>query len=118
MGLCKSKKMVRIHNNAFDLVDADGDHKVDSKEINLIADFIHEYHVKQSAIAHNILAKTAPVDYIYQLLDKSKNSKLKRKDFNVLTAGIPPTLWNTKILPALRQREISRLENTLTKRSN
>ena len=118
MGLCKSKKMVRIHNNAFDLVDADGDQKVDKKEINLIADYIHEYHVKQSAIAHNILAKTTPVEYIYQLLYKSKNSKLKRKDFNVLTTGIPPTLWNTKILPALRQSEISRLENTLTKRSN
>lgn len=118
MGLCKSKKMVRIHNNAFDLVDADGDQKVDKKEINLIADYIHEYHVKQSAIAHNILAKTTPVEYIYQLLDKSKNSKLKRTDFNILTTGIPPTLWNTKILPALRQSEISRLENTLTKRSN
>lgn len=113
MGLCKSKKMVRIHNNAFDLVDADGDHKVDQREINLIADFIHNYHVKQSAIAHNTLANTAPVDYMYQLLNKSKNSKLKRKDFNVLTTGIPPTLWNTKILPALRQNEIIRLENSL-----
>ena len=107
--------MVRIHNNAFDLVDADGDQKVDKKEINLIADYIHEYHVKQSAIAHNILAKTTPVEYIYQLLDKSKNSKLKRTDFNILTTGIPPTLWNTKILPALRRSEINRLENTISK---
>lgn len=109
MGTCRSKKMVRVHNQAFDLIDADGDHKVTQQELDVIADFIHAYHVEQSATAHHRLATTKPEDYLYQLLGKSRKSKLRRCHFNILVAGIPPTLWNTKILPALRSTEIKRL---------
>lgn len=111
MGICRSKKMVRVHNQAFDLIDSDGDHKVTKDELDVIADYIHAYHVEQSAYAHNKLATTKPEEYLFQLLGKSVKSKLKRKDFNVLVAGIPPTLWHTRILPALRSTEIARLRN-------
>jgi hypothetical protein len=108
---CRNTKMVKVHNHAFDLIDADGDHKVTKAELDCIADYIHAYHVQQSAIAHNKLATTMPEDYLFEILGKSKTSKLKRKDFNILVSGIPPTLWNTKILPALRSTEINRLRN-------
>jgi len=108
---CRNTKMVKVHNHAFDLIDADGDHKVTKAELDCIADYIHAYHVQQSAIAHNKLASTTPENYVFEILGKSKTSKLKRRDFNILVYGIPPTLWNTKILPALRSTEINRLRN-------
>ena len=84
MGTCRSKKMVRVHNQAFDLIDADGDHKVTQQELDVIADYIHAYHVQQSAMAHNKLATTKPEDYLYELLGKSRKSKLRRCHFNIL----------------------------------
>jgi len=108
---CRNTKMAKVHNQAFDLIDADGDHKVTKIELDCIADYIHAYHVQQSAIAHNKLSSTKPEDYLFEILGKSKSSKLKRRDFNILVYGIPPTLWNTKILPALRSTEINRLRH-------
>ena len=115
MKLCGSKKIAAIHNNAFDLVDADGDNKVTKKELDVIADYIHTYHITQSVNMHNKLANTNPEEFLFQLLGKSSKSTLKKKDFKKLIIGIPPVLWNTKILPALRSNEIERLEILNTK---
>ena len=109
MGCFQSKKMVKIHNNAFDLIDSDGDNKLSNKEIDTIAKFIHEYHVKRSLMIHNNLCSTNPNNYVYELIGKSKNSKIKRKDFDKMVKGIPITLWDSTILPALRKKEIQRL---------
>ena len=112
MGCFQSKKLVKIHNNAFDLIDSDGDNKLSNKEIDTIAKFIHCFHVERSLLAHNNLSAKNPNDYIYELIGKSKDSKIKRKDFNKMVKGIPITLWNSKILPALRKKEIARLITT------
>ena len=109
MGCFISKKMEKIHNIAFDLIDIDGDNKLSNNEIDTIAKFIHEHHVRRSLMIHNNLCNTNPNNYIYELIGKSKDSKIKRKDFDKMVNGIPASLWNSTILPALRKKEIARL---------
>ena len=113
MGLTQSckqaKERKKIHASAFDLIDEDGDAKVNKAEFDFIADFIHKQHVLDSAEAHKRLAQCKPEDYLYEILGKNKNCKLKRKDFNKLAYSVPVRVWKTQIIPALRNKEIARL---------
>ena len=118
MGLTQScrnaKEAKRIHGSAFDLIDADGDARVNKEEFDFIADFIHKQHVKDSLEAHKKLASSDPEDYLYEILGKRKNSKLKRRDFNRLAYSVPISVWKNQILPALRDKEITRLQQEQT----
>ncbi len=118
MGLTQScrnaKEAKRIHASAFDLIDADGDARVNKEEFDFIADFIHKQHVKDSLEAHKKLASSDPEDYLYEILGKRKNSKLKRRDFNRLAYSVPISVWKNQILPALRNKEITRLQQEQT----
>ena len=115
MGLCGSKKIAAIHNIAFDLVDADGDNRVTKKELDVIADYIHTYHITQSATMHNKLVNTNSEEFLFQLLGKSSKSKLKKKDFKKLIVGIPQYYGILRYF-SLRSNEIERLEILNTKR--
>ena len=109
MGCFQSKAMLEIHNTAFDLVDSDGDNKLSKKELETIANLIHTYHVEKSRLNHELLRITKPVDYIFELVGKSKDRKLVRRDFNKFVKGIPGHIWKEKILPVLKEKEIARL---------
>lgn len=109
MGCGNSKQVRRIHNSAFDLIDADGDAKVSKEEFDYVADFIHQYHVNKSARDHNTLANTKPEAYLYELLGKSPGSKLKKSDFRKLAFTVPSNVWQVQIIPLLREKEIERL---------
>ena len=56
---------------------------------------------------------TAPIDYLYQVIDKKVGSKLKRRDFNRFAYIIPYERWQTELLPALRRNEINRLQQSV-----
>tara|TARA_B100001063_G_C16777864_1_gene567321 strand:+ start:6434 stop:6775 length:342 start_codon:yes stop_codon:yes gene_type:complete len=109
MGCFSSKKLVKIHNAGFDLMDADGDHKVSKQEVEMVATYFHRFAVMQSQARHAELVGTAPIDYLYQVIDKKVGSKLKRRDFNKFAYIIPTERWQTELLPALRRNEIQRL---------
>ena len=111
MGCTSSKKLVKIHNTGFDLMDSDGDHKVSKEEIDIVASYLHRFAIMQSEARHLELKNTKPIDYLYQVVDKKVGSNLKRKDFNRFAYIIPPERWQTELLPALRRREIKRLQN-------
>ena len=106
---CGQSKVKKVHNAGFDLLDSDGDNKVSQKELEIIAQYLHTYQVNRSVEAHNRLANTAPIDYLYEVVDKDKNSILKRKDFNKIAYIIPYGKWQRELLPALRRKEIERL---------
>jgi len=111
MGCFNSKKLVKIHNTGFDLMDSDGDHKVSKEEIGMVATYLHRFAVMQSQARHVELENTKPLDYLYQVIDKKVGSSLKRKDFNRFAYMIPTERWQTELLPALRRHEINRLQN-------
>ena len=102
-------KEKKVHNAGFDLLDSDGDNKVSHQEIEIIATYLHRYQVNRSVEAHNRLANTPSVDYLYEVVGKEKNSKLKRSDFNKIAYIIPYNKWQRELLPALRRKEIERL---------
>ena len=110
MGCKSSKKLVQVHNAGFDLMDADGDHKVSKEEIEMVATYFHRFAVMQSQARHSDLVNTKPIDYLYKVVDKKVGSKLKRRDFNTFAYIIPAERWQTELLPALRRNEISRLQ--------
>ena len=90
-------------------MDTDGDHKVSREEIAIVAKYFHNFSVIQSKARHSNLVNTNPIDYLYQVVDKPVNSKLKRKDFNKFAYIIPTERWQNELLPALRRNEIDRL---------
>ena len=108
---CKNSKIVKVHNRGFDLIDGDGDHKVSTEELELVANYLHRYKVNCSAVAHRNLESTPPVTYFYEVVDKKQGSKLVRKDFNKIAYMIPREKWERELLPILRRREIERLQN-------
>ena len=110
MGCKSSKKLVKVHNAGFDFMDADGDHKVSKDEIEVVAQYFHNFSILQSKTRHTNLVNTKPIDYLYQVVDKPSGSKLKRKDFNKFAFIIPTEKWKNELLPALRNHEICRLQ--------
>lgn len=106
---CGVSKVKKVHNAGFDLLDSDGDNKVSQKEMEIIATYLHTYQVNRSIEAHNRLANTSSIDYLYEVVGKEKNSKLKRRDFNKIAYIIPYGKWQQELLPALRMKEIERL---------
>ena len=106
---CGVSKVKKVHNAGFDLLDSDGDNKVSQKELEIIAKYLHTYQVNRSVEAHNRLANTPSIEYLYEVVGKDKNSKLKRRDFNKIAYIIPYTKWQNELLPALRRKEIERL---------
>lgn len=110
MGCTSSKKLAKIHNTGFDLMDTDGDHKVSKEEIEIVAQYFHRFSVLQSQTRHAELVATGSVDYLYKVIDKKVGSNLKRKDFNKFAYIIPAERWQNELLPALRNNEINRLK--------
>jgi len=110
MGCASSKKLAKIHNTGFDLMDTDGDHKVSKEEIEIVAQYFHRFSVLQSQTRHTELVATGSVDYLYKVIDKKVGSNLKRKDFNKFAYIIPAERWQNELLPALRNNEINRLK--------
>ena len=113
MGCFSSKKLVKIHNAGFDLMDADGDQKVSKEEVEMVANYFHRFAIMQSQARHSELVNTSPIDYLYKVVDKKVGSKLKRRDFNLFAYIIPAERWQTELLPALRRNEISRLQKSV-----
>ncbi len=113
MGCFSSKKLVKIHNAGFDLMDADGDHKVSKEEVEMVANYFHRFAIMQSQARHSELVNTSPIDHLYKVVDKKVGSKLKRRDFNLFAYIIPAERWQTELLPALRRNEISRLQKSV-----
>lgn len=113
MGCLQSKKLKKVHNAGFDLMDTDGDHKVSKEEIGIVATYLHRFAIMQSQARHTELENTKPLDYLYQVVDKSVGSQLKRRDFNRFAYMIPLERWQTELLPALRRHEIERLQKSV-----
>ncbi len=110
MGCFSSKKLAKIHNVGFDLMDTDGDNKVSKDEIDIVAQYLYQFAVFQSKERHTNLVDTKPIDYLYQVIDKKVGTILKRRDFNRFAYIIPTERWQTELLPALRRNEIARLQ--------
>ena len=108
---CGVSKTRKVYNEAFDLLDTDGDCKVSKQEAEIIATYLHQYMINQSALEHNRLSTMEPIDYLYAVIDKKNGSDLKRTDFNKIAYMIPRNKWSGELLPVLRSAEISRLRN-------
>ena len=108
---CGASKTRKVHNQAFDLLDADGDCKVSKEEAEIVATYLHRYMINLSALEHNRLSTMKPIDYLYAVIDKRHGSDLKRTDFNKIAYMIPRNKWSGELLPVLRSAEISRLRN-------
>tara|TARA_B100001093_G_scaffold249833_2_gene239260 strand:- start:13803 stop:14153 length:351 start_codon:yes stop_codon:yes gene_type:complete len=106
---CRMSKVKKVHNAGFDLLDSDGDNRVSQEEIEIVAQYLHTFQVNRSVEAHNALVNTSSVDYLYDVVDKKKNSKLLRSDFNKIAYIIPYAKWQRELLPILRRKEIQRL---------
>lgn len=89
MGCFSSKKLAKIHNVGFDLMDTDGDNKVSKDEIDIVAQYLYQFAVLQSKERHTNLVDTKPIDYLYQVIDKKVGTILKRRDFNRFAYIIP-----------------------------
>ena len=113
MGCFPSKKITKVHNAGFDLIDSDGDHKVSKEEIAMVATYLHRFAVMQSQARHSTLVNKEPINYLYEVVDKKVGSKLKRRDFNRFAYIIPYERWQTELLPALRRNEITRLQQSV-----
>ena len=77
MGCKTSKNLVQVHNTGFDLMDADGDHKVSKEEVEMVATYFHRFAIMQSEARHSALVNTPPIDYLYKVVDKRLVQNLK-----------------------------------------
>lgn len=116
MGLiqsCKNAKVKKqVHSNAFDLIDTDGDYKLSVEEIENVSKIIHEHHTALQQQYLDTLKMNDGTQYVYNLLEKKMGSTLTKKDFKKLACSISTEVWIQKILPLLRVKEITRLQNS------
>ena len=63
---CGASKTRKVHNQAFDLLDADGDCKVSKEEAEIVC-YLNtiRYMINLSALEHNRLSTMKPIDYLY-----------------------------------------------------
>jgi hypothetical protein len=116
MGLtqsCKNAKVTKVvHSNAFDLIDSDGDYKLSEEEIRNVSTVIHTHHVALQQQYLDKLKTNDGTEYVYNLLNKKSGDKLSKKDFRRLACSISTETWIQQILPVLREKEITRLQNS------
>lgn len=105
---CQSKAKTQITNEVFDLMDADGDSKVNENELAIVAKYIHQAAVDAAALHLEQLKQMDCVAYVHQLAGKKK---LKIKDFAKLQFMVPRQVWMTQVLPELRKKEVNRLQS-------
>jgi len=116
MGLtqsCRNKKVTKmVHSNAFDLIDTDGDYKLSEEEIRSVSKVIHSHHLAIQQEYLDKLKMNDGTEYVYNLLGKKLGDKLTKKDFKRLACSISTETWIQQILPVLREKEITRLQNS------
>ena len=107
----KKKKVLAVYNRVWDLMDGDGNEKVDREEISAIASVVQDYQVQQCTAELERLKARDPVEYILSIVGKADQptTTLSRKDFSRLAQYLPFSKWHDEVLPLLRKREIQRL---------
>ena len=107
----KKKKVLAVYNRVWDLMDGDGNEKVDREEISAIASILQQYQVQQCTAELERLKARDPTEYVLSIVGKSDQpaTTLSRKDFSRLAPYLPFTKWHDEVLPLLRKREIQRL---------
>ena len=105
----KAKVIAQTYNAVWDLLDDNGDEQVSSEELDKISTIIHSHQVEQCTISLDLLRKQDPTDYTLSIVSKKKGDIMKRSDFKRLATTIPHATWHGRVLPVLREGEISRL---------
>ena len=105
----KQKIIAQTYNAVWDLLDENGDDTVNPDELDKISTIIHSHQVEQCTISLNLLRKQDPTEYTLSIVGKSKNDSMRRSDFKQLASTIPHATWHGRVLPVLREGEISRL---------
>lgn len=112
MGCFASKKKRQVqttYRQIWDLLDTDGDSKVGSEELNAISRIVHNHKVEQCKTALELLRQTDPLAYTLSIVGKKKGEALAKKHLKILAAAVPYETWANRVLPLLREKEITRL---------
>ncbi len=93
------------------MIDIDGDSEVSTKELDVISGIVHAHQCENCKTSLELLRQTNPTQYTLSLVGKKKGDKILKKDFKILSAVVPYPIWHGRVLPLLREREITRLTN-------
>ena len=108
--ISKKKKQVQAtYQQIWDLLDSNGDSKVSPEELDAISKIVHNYKVEQCKTACELLRHTDATLYTLSLVGKSKGDDLMKKHLKILAAALPFEIWHNRVLPLLREKEITRL---------
>lgn len=101
--------MQATYQQIWDLLDSNGDSKVSPEELNAISKIVHNYKVEQCKTACELLRQTDATLYTLSLVGKSKGDTIMKKHLKILAAALPFEIWHNRVLPLLREKEITRL---------
>lgn len=105
----KKKQVQATYHQIWDLLDSNGDSKVSPEELDAISKIVHNYKVEQCKIACELLRQTDATCYTLSLVGKRKGDALMKKHLKILAAALPFEIWHNRVLPLLREKEITRL---------
>ena len=98
----------------FDLLDQDGDDKLQSNEVEYIAKKLLEEEVTEATARLTMLKAENPVQHFKRIV---KSKTITKKELKKIYAMIPHRVWINDILPHLRKKELQKLQS-LTSTTN
>tara|TARA_E500000331_G_scaffold329264_1_gene349702 strand:- start:1070 stop:1441 length:372 start_codon:yes stop_codon:yes gene_type:complete len=113
MNCFKSKNKIKSRleeqqDEIFDLLDQDGDFKLQENEIDYIAKKLLEEEVTEATARLSMLRAENPVQHLKRIV---KSKEITKKGLKKIYAMIPHRVWANDILPHLRKQEMVKLAN-------
>lgn len=113
--LCRSTKVkTRLEeqqDEIFDLLDQDGDDKLQANEVEYIAKKLLEEEVTEATARLTMLKAENPVQHLKRIL---KTKEITKKGLKRIYAMIPHRIWINDILPHLRRQQMVKLSKLTT----
>lgn len=110
MNCFRNKKVNVVQNQVFDLMDADGDAKLSTKELAIVAKHMLAHDIQQAKEYVVRLQHRNPIQHLQQLI---KTKTPTKKHLKMVYGRMPHSTWQDIILPELQRAECQRLNNVV-----
>ena len=107
----KKKKVLAVYNRVWDLMDGDGNERVDRDEISAIASVVQQYQVEQCTAELERLKARDPAEYVLSIVGKpdQPTTTLSQERLYQACTVLAVHQVARRSAPVARKREIQRL---------
>ena len=107
----KNKAKIQVQNEIFDLMDENGDNKVEQYELQIVAKHVWEADIARAQMYLNQLRSTQPLAHVTKILG---TSNVYKRHLKQLYPRVSHNVWVNVVIPELERKEINRLSAKVT----